>query len=305
MVELGDFMKKLSSILLFFSLILLLCNGTQAIRYSEQALTIWFESLIPSMFVCMVLIRTLYKQQLIARLCPHWLCHLFHLQSSEMALFISTLLLGFPNGSMLIDEAYAAKQITKASAKRLFLICCFPTPGFVILTCGIHIFHQASIGFLLYFVQVVYGLICLLCYHPRQGERRIDLPAPKTTWMNDLRTSIVESGVALFMMGGYLMVFMTLSALFLHFIPLSAALPLRIVSEFSSGVFLIQSTTLSLSTCLYLTCALLGFGGFCVHMQIYAMCEHHHASYLSFLAMRCIQAIVTLLFFCLLYQLLV
>lgn len=293
-------MKKATTFLFLSALVLLLCYGADSIRYSSQALTIWFESLVPSMFVCMVLIRVLYKQQVIAQLCPNILCKAFHLSKEGLALVISCMLLGFPNGSVLIDESLAKGAIQKTTAKRLFLICSFPTPCFVILTVGVLIFHQVQYGVWLYLSQLMSGILFLLFYREKADIERVESFPCNSSFMNDLGTAMKESGFALFMMGGYLMLFMTVTGLLFSFLPMTMALPLRIVSEFSSGIFLIQSTTLPLSACLLASCALLGFGGFCVHMQIYAMIHTIKVSYLRFFLFRMLQAAVSVLFFCLL-----
>lgn len=291
-------MKKILQFLLIALLALCLVYGSKAVAISRQSLTLWFENLVPSMFVSMVLLRLLYKQQSLQGLFPSFFCRIFGLDQHAMALVISSMLLGFPSGSQFIEEAYQANEIDQSAVRRLFPICCFPTPGFVILSCGEGIFHSLPIGFLLYLSQILYGFISLWCTRKHVITYRIS-HSPKTNpLMKDFGSSMLESGTSLFMIGGYLMIFMSLSGILFSFLPATLRFPLSIIAEFSSGTFLIQQTGLSLYPSLIATCALLGFGGFCVHMQIYSLCETSKTSYSSFFRYRLIQCILSTLIFC-------
>lgn len=298
-------MKKILQFLLLLLLALCLIYGSKAIALSQQSLTLWFENLVPSMFVTMVLLRLLYKQQLLQGLFPSFICRIFGLDQQAMALVVSSMLLGFPNGSQFIEEACQAQQIDKEGARRLFSICCFPTPGFVILSCGDRIFHSIPIGFLLYLSQIVYGFLCLWCTrkHPVHCMNHNQLQT--SSFMKDLGASMKESGTSLFMIGGYLMIFMSVTGILFSFLPALLRLPFSIVAEFSSGTFLIQQANLSYHGALLATCALLGFGGFCVHMQIYSLCELSKTSYPAFFRYRLLQALLSTLIFCIFLDLFV
>lgn len=291
-------MKKILQFLLIALLALCLIYGSKTVAISRQSLTLWFETLVPSMFVSMVLLRLLYKQQLLQDLFPSFFCRIFGLDQHAMALVISSMLLGFPSGSQFIEEAYQANEIDQSAARRLFPICCFPTPGFVILSCGEGIFHSLPIGFFLYLSQILYGFLSLWCTRKNVIVCRIDHSSKTNPLMKDLGSSMLESGTSLFMIGGYLMIFMSLSSILFSFLPATLRFPLSIAAEFSSGTFLIQQADLSLYPSLIATCALLGFGGFCVHMQIYSLCETSKTSYARFFRYRLIQCILSTLIFC-------
>lgn len=54
-------MKKFTSLLLFAVFLLTLCFGTLTLQSAQNALSIWFEKLVPSMLISMVLVRLLYN----------------------------------------------------------------------------------------------------------------------------------------------------------------------------------------------------------------------------------------------------
>lgn len=294
----GDDVKKILQYFLLAALCLCLYHGNDCIKISSQSLTLWFENLVPSMFVTMVLIRLLYKQQMLQHFVPDFICRIFGLDQTSFALVIASMLLGFPNGSLFIEEAYRRGELTKDGAHRLFLICCFPTPGFVILSCGVGLYHQTMIGFYLYISSILCGLLMLfLTRHQRIVTTPPSLNHPQH-FMQDVSASLLESGTSLFMIGGYLMIFMSVTGIVFSFLPALISLPLRICAEFSSGVFLIQAASLSTLSKLLCTSALLGFGGFCVHMQIYSMCDTCKTKYVRFFLYRLFQSITSLLIFC-------
>lgn len=294
----GDVVKKILRYFLLTALLLCLCYGSTCIKISSRSLTLWFENLVPSMFVTMVLIRLLYKQQMLQHLVPDMICRMFGLDQASFALVISSMLLGFPNGSLFIEEAYRRKELDLQGAQRLFLICCFPTPGFVILSCGVGLYHNAKTGFYLYVSSVLYGFFMLWLTRSKSIHPHHIKHQSTNSFMQDFSASLLESGTSLFMIGGYLMIFMSVTGIVFSFLPQLVSLPLRICAEFSSGVFLIQATSLSTICKLLCTSALLGFGGFCVHMQIYSMCDNCKTKYRTFLIYRILQSLLSCLIFC-------
>ena len=121
--------------------------------------------------------------------------------------------------------------------------------------------------------------------------------------MKQLSIAVKESGLSLYMIGGYLMLFLSISGVLLSFLPEAVALPLRISAEFSSGAVLLQSLPYASILIQLLLCVLLSFGGFCVHMQIFSMVEHVPLSYGKFLLFRLLQALFSCLSFYMLQML--
>ncbi len=62
----GESMNRFFHIFLLLLVLLVLVNGQQIVTASSQALILWFEKLLPSMFVGMVLIRLVAESSLLA-----------------------------------------------------------------------------------------------------------------------------------------------------------------------------------------------------------------------------------------------
>lgn len=295
-------MKKVIDIILFLTFILTLIFGNITFQSAFDALMIWFEKLIPSMFISMVLVRILYKQHIFHHFSLSFLCRLTNIDRKCFPLVICSMFLGFPTGALFVDEALAKGHIDDVSAKRLIYTCSFATPGFVIMSCGYVLYGSLTIGFLLFLTQVISGFLLLFFTRHTHIRAITNSSTISSSLIKDCASAMVESGKSLYMIGGYLMLFTSITSVLFSFLPQHMAVPLRIVSEFSSGIILLSSLDLTTPILLLGTCALLSFGGFCVHMQVISMVDHCKLSYAKFLLYRILQSCISLLLFSLFLQ---
>lgn len=305
MVRIGDMMgKKLLALCIGIIFVLLLSYGSLNYEMSKLALTIWFEKLVPSMFGIMVLVKLMFYTgilQIIAYPFGVVLGRLFRIEPDSFLYVIAMIFLGFPAGAAFIADQVSQQRLEERAGKRLINTCSFATPGFVIMTCGSVLFHSVRIGFLLFLIQVISGLLLLL-FTRKTVIHKTSLSTSSMPFMSALSKSMLESGTTLYMIGGYLMLCMSMFSVLTQFLPISFQLPIRILSEFSSGAVLLSETSLSLKLQLVLLSMLLSFGGLCVHMQVMSMGSSCHLSYRSYCQYRIIQALLSGILTFLLYS---
>lgn len=288
-------MKKAASFLILLIFALVLSFGSLSYQISLDALTIWFEKLVPSMITVMVLVKVLFEQgilQWIAKPIGFLFAPVFHIEADSFAYVIAAIFLGFPAGASFLNQEVEAHHISKKEGQRLIYTCSFATPGFVIMSCGAVLFQSTWIGLQLFFIQILTGL--LLLFFTRKtwihgSFSHHDAPS----LMISLKAAIQESGITLYMIGGYLMLFMSVAAILVQFVPESMQMPLRILSEFSSGTVLLSTLPYTRFAILVMCCMLLSFGGFCVHMQVMSMAKNTHLRYFSYLGYRILQALLS------------
>ncbi len=288
-------MKKLSSFLLLTLFFLSLSMGQQTFAYTKEALILWFEKLVPSLFISMVLVRVLFEQHILQTICRPFqtiITRVFRIDQNSFTLVVSSIFLGYPTGSILIDQQIQQGTLNHHSAKRLLYTCSFATPGFIIMSCGVVLFHSSVIGWKLLFIQLICGFLLLFFTRSIPVHSKPQLQKPPT-FMQSLSKALLESGKTLYLIGGYLMLFMTLTSLLFHFLPEPFSFFLRSISEFSSGIMSIASTSLPQPIKLVFISMLLGFGGCCVHMQVMSMLEAIHISYNKYFLYRLIQALLS------------
>lgn len=243
----------------------------------------------------MVLVRLLYKEHAFDHLPSLGLPALLGMDQGAWNLVLCTMFLGFPTGSVFVDEAVRDGVLSRQDAARLLYCCCFPTPGFVIISCGIVFFKSLHIGMLLFALQLLSGLLLLLFTRRHTIHTFPAAVASSQSFMRNLSSAVTESGISLYMIGGYLMIFMSVTAVLFSFLPEFPALIIRSLAEFSSGIVLINVTPFSTMQRLLLTSFLLGFAGFCVHMQIMSMVEQVPLRYPVFLLYRILQGMISVL----------
>ena len=284
-------MKQLRHFLFFGVGFLIFFYGSTILDSSKKALTLWFEVLVPSMFVSLICIRYLYYQGLFPSLNLPLLEKTFHMNQYALSLFFCILLLGFPNGALLIEEAYQQQRLTHQQAKRLLYTCSIASPGFILISCGIGIFQSAQIGWRLFLIQI--AAVALLLLITRSTPISM---LPLQTETKSLKAAMLDSGLSLFMLGGYLMLVTSITAVICLWLSPSQCHIVQMLSEFSSGIFLSMTLPYPLVIKQLLICILLSFGGFCVHLQTRSLCSFPY-SYACYCGFRILQAVLASILF--------
>lgn len=290
-------MNKFFHIFLLFVSILILANGSAIVNASSLALTIWFEKLLPSMFVGMVFIRFIVSIGILP-----WLMRplnqltktLLGLDAGAFSLVLVSVLLGFPASAMMVDEAISKHELSLDQGQRLILCCCCASSSFIIVTVGTLLYQSVMVGIKLWMVQVFTVLTLLLFTRNKPCEFIESETSPQL--FSCFASALVNSINTMLIIAGYLMITLSLCALITPILPASLASILNLIAEFSSGCVLLAQSGYPLFQKLLYTSMLLSFGGLCVHLQILGSCEHAHLSIYRFLSMRLIQCLLAVLF---------
>lgn len=290
-------MNKFFHIFLLLISILILANGSVIVTASSLALTIWFEKLLPSMFVGMVFIRFIVSLGILP-----WLMHPVHtltekllgLDAGAFSLVLVSVLLGFPASAMMIDEAISKHELSLDQGQRLILCCCCASSSFIIVTVGALLYQSIMIGVKLWLIQVFSVLTLLLFTRKKYCEFIEGETSPQL--FSCFANALVNSINTMLIIAGYLMITLSLCALISPYLPASLASLLNLIAEFSSGCVLLAQSSYPLFQKLLYTSMLLSFGGLCVHLQILGSCEHAHLSIYRFISMRLIQCLLSILF---------
>lgn len=296
MLFMGDLMRKrILTFGLFILFIALLRYGSINYEQSVQALTLWFETLVPSLFCVMVLVKMMFACgafQWLAKPLALLFARLWQMNEQCFPYVAALMLLGFPAGAALVNDAVAHHQLDQKAGQRLINTCSFATPGFVILTVGSVLFQRVTIGVWLYIIQLVSGTILLTLTRRQKihADHAIVLTPP--SGMQALTAAMWESGKTLYMMGGYLMICMSITAILLPFLPACLRMPVQVMAEFSQGTVRLAALSLPLMIRLVAISMLLAFGGFCVHLQVISFSEDTHLRYFPYLGFRLLQAVI-------------
>ena len=290
-------MNKFFHIFLLLICALILANGAAIIDASALAVTLWFEKLLPSMFVGMVFVRFIVAIGILPWLMKpisvgtRWL---LGLDGGAFSLVIVSVLLGFPASSMMIDEAVGKGELTIDQGQRLINCCCCASCSFIIVTVGTLLYQSSAIGVRLWLIQIL--TIPTLLFFTRKTPCEFMASNVQPKCFSCFAQAVSASINTMLIIAGYLMITLSLCAILSPFLPSSLSQLLSIIAEFSSGCVRLAQSGIPLFQKLLFTNMLLSFGGLCVHLQILGSCEHSKLSIYRFIRMRLLQSLLAVFF---------
>lgn len=265
-------------ILLFFKIFGIVLLGILLIFFSENiakniagSIQICISDIIPSMFAMMAVSTYAVSSgyyQTIFRPFYFLLRPFFRLDRHTLAVFLISMIGGYPVGIKLLRERASQNKNDIAAAENASVFCCCISPPFAISMIGVGIYHSAEIGIIVYLSNVLSCMVLAAVYS--RFTEITDEYRPKVCG-GDLISAVNSASRALFTVCTVL-------------VACNAALEavcslLRLFSvsidPLFLGVFeisnLLKLNSPSLSA-LPLISAISAFGGLCVLIQCAAIC---------------------------------
>lgn len=199
---------------------------------------------------------------------------------------------GYPVGAKMTATLYKNKSITKNEAQRLAVICCCAGPGFLITFVGLTLLCSKEAGIILLLSQIIsIALLCLLSRliygktENNQTECKTRSPLLSEAFVSSV-SSAVRSAAG---MCGFVLIFSIICNILTDGFMISSTLGKCFVAllEITNGV-----TYLSGEISLEILCALTGFGGICVHLQIFRELKDVPFSKAKFYLFRLVQGAI-------------
>lgn len=264
--------------------------------------------LIPSLFPFMVISSFLIRSGIFdcfGRLTAPLLRRLFRLPGEAAPAVLLSFIGGFPVGAkcvrLLLDEG----KINVSQAERMMLFCVCSGPAFLITGVGTIMLHDTGAGFLLYFSQLISGLLLGILSGFISGEEKEEpfyAPEPHDTDIighfvlacSDAAASVLSlaSMVVVFAVvlelskqsGLSVLICDMLQFLGMDYSEAAAAFP--VLLEVTAGCKTVTETGGSLCILAFAT----GFGGMCVHFQIFSILGDLRLGKLKWLGFRLLNA---------------
>lgn len=177
---------------------------------------------------------------------------------------------GYPVGARAISALKSKGLIKDREAAQLALICCGAGPGFLVTFVGVTMLESKDAGIILLVSQII--SILSLCVISRIGfsrKKEETAPAPlpgASVSISEAFVGAVYSAVkSCGSMCGYVVLMSAVCNIITSGLGLSGVLGQFAVStlEITTGVYNLESTNLTIVS------GLVGFGGICVHLQIF------------------------------------
>ncbi len=268
-------MKNWINFFILFILIFFFSNASAIGTLSREVLTFWFTQLVPSMFLSIFLIQLLSETSFFTFLSQpfQFLCPILKMNEEGLGFVFSCLLIGCPSSVILINQAYQNERITQSMANRLLLCTPVATVSFLVMSVGAQMLQNQTSGIVLWILQIAVSFVLLWLTRsiPLTMNPQI-IKKDDSKKKHPISGALFQTGSTLFLIGGYLLMFQTVSFLIEPILPVSWHPFFKIISEFSYGCHLIANSMPFEKAFVYISC-LCGFNGLCVQFQALSLSE--------------------------------
>ena len=287
----------------YFSVVFPHAIGTAVENAVERCLTV----IIPSMFIFLCITTFISKSniQSIFGLPFKFISErIFRIPKEGFAIFLLSMISGYPAGIKLVNDNFSHKNITASQAKAMDCFCFFSGPAFITGTAAAFLYPDSNAG-LLIFISCLSGNFFTMFIFTRKLSKLKNtssinhdiIPNQLIPSVKSACSAMVQMCVMIAAFGGFISILEisgAINALSLYTAGLSG-LPKDTVKSIILS-FLEISNIINLPALepqlLPIVTFLISFGGICVHMQISALADSNF-SFKRFFAARLISASVS------------
>lgn len=305
-----------------FCLVIFSSNNLQAVK---SGLTLWANSVVPSLFPFFVATEILINTDIInilGKLLNNYMKPLFNIRGEGSFAFIMGIISGYPVGAKIASEFRKNNICNKEECERLLSFTNNSGPLFIIGTVGILMYGSTIIGLLLFITHILAGITVGIIFRFWKRNTKSNLSTSSRKIQNNnisfsnlgevLSNSITNSISTIFLIGGFVVIFSCVISI------LKASGILNILTSFISPVFntfnidtsfvsplicgfleitnginsISQIACKKLSINLILTAFLLGFGGLSVFLQVLSITSKTDLSIKPYIYGKLLQGII-------------
>lgn len=291
---------------------------------SAESIQLWltkvFPSLFPFMVACSILLR-IGAAERIGRFLHPLMKPVFGLSGIAAFPFFLGILSGYPTGAKITVQLYKKKQITLDEAQHILMFSNNPGPLFLVGTIGSGFFNMPFWGYVLLFQSflgaVTTGILWRL-YRKKTSRFSYTYTTSASAFSltEVLSASVAEALHTILLIGGYLILFGTLSeamkqtsifyflSCLLYFLPLSTETIHGLFSgilEITNGAYFLSLSPDAIRLRLTLVSFLASFGGLSILGQTFGILSDVPISKKDYLKGKFLNALFSSLFFWIFY----
>lgn len=265
------------ALLMLLLIILFIIDTTGISKAVYDSLINCIVIIIPSLFAFMVLssfiISTgLYK--IIFNPLIFILKKLLKINEHQSAIFILSILGGYPIGAKLISQSLKDNTLKEAEARKMMSYCYAAGPSFITAIVGTNVFGSIKAGIIIYLSNILACFIMAFFINIKNKPNKTKIKTSIYISEEKLITAIISSAKALFEICALIVGFSIIIRI-ISYLPIKKISDLMNISFQNLSAFIASLTEISnISTfspninLLPMLSALLSFGGICVLMQV-------------------------------------
>lgn len=279
-------MKKYSNLIIvilsFIILILILLNKALVSKTIITSFSIWFNTLVPSMFPMFILSDILINYnftEYIPKRLVNFISKLFNISNSAVLIVFLSMISGFPSNAINIKNAYDKKLISKEEAEHLLLFNHFANPLFVLETVGIFYLNNNKYGIIILICHILSNIIIGIIFRNKNHysiDNYISKKSKSQSFGNVISNSIKRTINSLLMVSGTVTLFLVLSTLIINIFNLSDYLSVLIQSILEMTMSIASLSILKINDIIkvVITTMIISFGGLSIHIQVISSLEN-------------------------------
>lgn len=284
-------------------MVILAVFPTYSLSSAKEALLLCSENIIPSLFPFFVLSQILINTgfaKYAGRLISPVMYPLFRVSGTGGIAFLIGLISGYPSGAKSVCDLYHSGDLSKEDAERLLPFCNNSGPLFIIGAVGLGMLKSFRSGVMLYIIHIfsaiIAGFISGLLHKKSNMNNTIRHTTHYASCSNFgavFSESIKSSVISILNVCGFIVFFRSVTA------PVSALFPqgitggiLKGIAEVAGGISALSQTAINTYS-LPVISFLLGFGGFCVSLQVMGIAKAESLSMKYYFPYKILQGILS------------
>lgn len=275
-------MKKYSNLIIvilsFVTLMLILLNKSLVSKTVITSFSIWFNTLVPSMFPMFILSDILISYnftEFIPKKIVNSVSKLFNISSNAVLIVFLSMISGFPTNAINIKNAVDEDMISIKEAEHLLLFNHFANPLFVLETIGVFFLNNTRHGVIILLSHIISNIFIAIIFRNKNQCILNNYKAKNNksqSFGNIISNSIIKSINSLLMISGTVTLFLILSTLIINIFNLNNffAIIIQGILEMTMSIASLSILNFSDIIKVVVTTMIISFGGLSIHLQVYS-----------------------------------
>ena len=259
-----------------------------------ESSNIWLYNLVPSMLPFYVISDLLINYGLIdilAFLFKKIINKLFNVSENASFVIFFSMFTGFPSSAKYLKNLLDLNYISIEDANKIIRFTHFSNPLFIINVIGNTIIGNKKIGFLILLSHYLSNFIIGFLYRKEQTQKITTKRVKNTkSFGSILTTSFINSFDSLLIVLGSLITFKILTSIIFRYFGFNFIISSLL--EITQGLFALKYLTLNIELKALIAVAMISFGGFCIHTQVYSILSETKISYKNYFFSRILHVII-------------
>lgn len=267
-------------------LLVLLLFPHASVQGAIRGLRLCASAVIPSLFPFFIITRLLPQIK-----CKH-LANMMRLSEATCSALLVSFLGGYPIGVARICAMYENGEIEKNEAQQAILFCNNSGPGFFIGMIGTVVLCNVKLGIVLYAIHVLGAILCAYIFKPKQKSYGIKRKIANGSFSERFTTAITASCEGMLNVCAMVVLFSILMNVISSF-------PIPFTQASKTLLFGVLELTSGISMCCdnFVICAfLMGWGGFCVHMQAISLWKKQGLNVKGYFTAKLLHGLISAIF---------